>query len=257
MTCASCGGELPKERKAYCSDSCRRREEARRGAVRMSKARRLAIAAAVAPALRAPRKPRLLTTTDADGNPVRTITDTDLAHAMLRRADIELSTDRADGTRACEACRKLFRSRAANAKRCDACKLGRCSECLVPLGDAGSVRCRACAGKARRLDGVRAPCSRCGAELWPAGRQRRKRCPTCPAAPKECAGCHGPIAGHARKGLCQRCYMQKWQASQPCKDCGVTGPVSSSRLCAPCGKARWVKASEESTARERDKAARS
>jgi hypothetical protein len=233
--CASCGGPMPEvvetedgraaanRRVAkFCTEACKRREEARRyfrrhqdaKAQELSKAQRLAIAGIVAPHLRAARKPRIITTTDAEGRPVRTITDVELAQTMLRRADIELSTDAPGGVRACELCKVLFPAPAVNAKRCYACRLGRCVDCAVPITDSRARRCRPCADKerwsGRAPRAPRAPCAKCGTDLWSVRKSvMRKKCPACPRPPTPvCVTCAGTIKGYPRKGQCFTCYMR-------------------------------------------------
>lgn len=229
--CATCGEEIPPppestdgrvaaahSRTKYCSSRCKKRHE--KG--RLSKAHRLAIASAVAPTLRAARKPRTITTTDAEGNSVRTITDTELALSMLKRADIELSTDQPLGVKPCETCKKPFRVKASNAVRCETCRHGRCPDCSKPhvcLPKPGrSGKCRACWRAKRDADikarPAKAPCKSCGADLWHAKKHRvRARCVACGHRRKEptsraCVECAKVVVGYTRRGRCQSCYAR-------------------------------------------------
>lgn len=159
----------------------------------MTKVRRLAIAAAVAPNLRGRNRPRrLVTTIDADGKPVRTITADELAVAMLRRADIEFSTDKAGGLRMC-ACRRPFAG-PANQKKCTACRNGNCTDCGDPLLSRKTVASAQKAGRAPR-------CRSCAQKANGASRKLRR---SASVARRSCATCQVDIASGRFCGPCRR-----------------------------------------------------
>lgn len=252
IECPVCGMKAERVRRAkYCSPRCKKRGESQR----LTKAHRLAIASAVAPSLRRARKPRLITTLDAEGKPVRTITDVELASSILKRADIELSTDAVGGQRSCEECKGLFVAKAANAKRCDVCRFGRCSDCAKPRKHRAKVgrdsgRCHDCALTLRRASkATRFPCPRCRAELWTKHGRARKRCLGCGHRTKPagtglpCVDCTRLVAGHRRKGRCMGCYMRSRYTA--CQDCGAPDRgLSTKGLCQPCGATRQARAVE-------------
>lgn len=102
----------------------------------LSKAERLAIGGAVAPALRrragAPRK---VTLVDKDGKPTGTTTDIEVAKSLLARSEIEFSVQ--EGKRPefvnCERCRRPVRvpARGGIPKRCHA--KNKCDTCGRPI----------------------------------------------------------------------------------------------------------------------------
>jgi hypothetical protein len=278
--CATDGcDQVPEGKRIYCSARCKAKTEERRSAkrrakaIKLSKARRLAIAGAVAPSLRAGGSKRKIVTVDTEGNPVRTLTAGEVALGLLKRADIELSTEAvAGGTRSCAGCSIPFTTRATNARFCDACKRGRCGICGEPCGckrrylqaikEGRIPRCRACANALRRLPDLN--CVGCDkalshkASLAHRLKGSTPRCRECfvaesrAAQSRTCVECAGEIKGFPRKGKCHRCYSYEraQRVHRACVDCKRTDVLRSHNgLCKQCGDARQAIAAEQSRSR--------
>ena len=240
----------------------------------LARIEKLRVAGYAAPTLRDARRARPVKVVDASGQVLRTIDSRELAEKVLRRADIEF--DVVPDPSRCTACGAPKSKSATQRRRGREPQAGPCARCrsLAPeVAKTSGVHVKlvrrvlrgqgvgperyAVVSEALLAIGIEAPppithkrrsCAKCGGPVrCSKGSRSPARCLAChPVKARHdgspCSSCHEPIVGFPRKGRCQKCYWAWSRSESPCKDCGIVAKLSHSRLCVPCGQARYDRA---------------
>lgn len=150
--CEQCGKDIAStnRRKRFCDSACweksrraRKLDYMREYQRKWCKAQRLAIAAAIAPALRKTPSSRPVNLVDVAGNVVRKVSTKTLVKTLSARAGIELQSDDGKDRRSvCELCGVLFvRPGRSRKPVCLACRAPRCA-CGSATSKSGAYRAR-------------------------------------------------------------------------------------------------------------------
>lgn len=174
----------------------------------MCKAERLAVAAAVAPSLRAAPeevRTRRVAIVDKDGNVVgyRALVDVQKEILKARAIELEVQPDTRPKTVVCVGCGKVVRTKPIGRlpERCQACVRGKCTKCgkVLAVGRTRpSSKCRGCAGIAKRKPSVCAVCGKAIARVRKSKQSSVRRCLECVRRAKKpdnrCMDCGARIA---------------------------------------------------------------